>query len=203
MRSNKILLFCLLLAAGLKAQGQAESFSSQSPRRGDYALVAYISGGVGYYLSVAGVPDYLHPTIRKWNPVSSARIMWHPDHLMRVGVETGYMTFLSYKLQDSAGAKGSVSLNAVPLLVEWSMALTPRFNVFAGSGVYFLTTHLKYSGKAMAHKISLGWMAAASYIQPLSARLGLGVEVKWLDAAESTDGSIGAQLQVVWKFLKW
>jgi hypothetical protein len=110
---------------------------------------------------------------------------------------------LNYSAKDSAGNVARVQTNAVPLLIEWTMALTKRFNVFAGSGVYFLTTNLDYAGKATSNKLSIGWMAAASYIHPLSKNLGLGTELKWMDAAESTDGAFCLQLQLVWKFVRW
>lgn len=202
MQSNKLpaLILGLLLAGTACCQ---EEFSSQPAKRGDYALVTYISGGLGYYPSYSGALAYLRPEIKNLNPVATVRVMWHPDHLLKVGIETGYMTFLSYDLKDSAGNKGKIRLNATPLLLEWTMALTRRFNVFAGSGVYFLTTKLDYAGKTTSRKLSVGWMAAASYIQPLSKNTGLGAEVKWLDAAESRDGSICLQLQWVWRFLKW
>ena len=193
----------MILVLAISCYGQDDGFTSRPVRRGDYSLVAYVSGGVGYYPSYAGKLAYLQPKISNVNPVSTVRIMWHPDHLVKVGLETGYLTFLSYTLKDSLGKKGKVVLNATPLLVEWTMALTKRFNVFAGSGVYFLTTRLNYAGKATSKKLSVGWMAAASYIQPLSKNTGLGAEIKWLDAAESRDGSICLQLQWVWRFLKW
>jgi len=198
---NKILLL-LCLAAGLHA-GAQEEFTSQPVRRNEYALVLYAGGGPGYYLPVAGAPAYLNPTVTKWNPVTTLRLMWFPDHLLKVGVETGYMRFLSYSFKDSVGNKGRILVNAVPLLVEWSMALTKRFNVFAGSGVYFMNAMLDYAGRSSSQKVSIGWMAAVSYIHPLSANLGLGTELKWLDAAETTDGSISLQVQLVWKILKW
>lgn len=193
----------MLLLACVKSMAQDEGFTSQPTKRGEYALVVYGGSGPGYYLSVAGVPDYLQPKVAKFSPVSTIRLMWHPDHLIKVGLETGFMTFVSYKLKDSIGNEGRVRLNAVPLLVEWTMAITKRFNVFAGSGVYFLNTQVDYAGKSSSSKLSIGWMAAASYIHPLGKDLGLGTEIKWLDAAESTDGSLCLQLQLVWKFLKW
>lgn len=203
LNHKTILFFLLFVMIHIAVYCQPGGFTSQPVRRGDYSLVAYVSGGLGYYPSYAGKLAYLHPQIANVNPVSTLRIMWHPDHLVKVGLETGYLTFLSYTLKDSAGNKGKVVLNATPLLAEWTMALTKRFNVFAGSGVYFLTTRLKYGSKAVSKKLSVGWMAAVSYIQPLSKNVGLGTEVKWLDAAESRDGSICLQLQLVWRFLKW
>ncbi len=83
------------------------------------------------------------------------------------------------------------------------MSITKRLNIFAGSGAYILDTRLNYAGKTSSYKFSVGWMAAASYIQPLSQNTGLGAEAKWLYAAETSKGSLGLQLQFVWKFLKW
>jgi hypothetical protein len=192
-----------LLFTCTESRAQTEGFTSQPTKRNEYALVVYGGSGPGYYFSVSGVPDYLQPKVQKISPVSTIRLMWHPDHLIKVGLETGFMTFVSYKLKDSLGKDGKIRLNAIPVLIEWTMALTKRFNVFAGSGVYFLNTQLDYAGRSRSSKLSIGWMAAMSYIHPLSKDVGLGAEAKWLDAAESTDGSICLQLQLVWKFLKW
>ena len=201
MLPSKETYIILLLLFSLQLYGQ-ETFTSQPQRRGDQALVIYISGGAGYYPSYKGALSYLQPRMNNINPVSSIRLMWHPDHLLKVGLETGYITFLSYSIEDTAGNKGKVALHAIPVLLEWSMAITRRINIFAGSGVYFTRTKLDYGGVSASGKISVGWMAAASYILPVSKNMGLGVEVKWLDAAESRDGSVCLQLQWVWRFLK-
>jgi hypothetical protein len=129
--------------------------------------------------------------------------MWHPDHLLKVGVETGHLTFYTYSFRDSANREGVVKLKAIPLLAVWNMAVTKRLILFAGSGVYFLRTNLDYRGKTTSHKMSIGWMAAASYIQPLSANVGLGTELKWMNATEAANGIVALQLQLVWKFLNW
>jgi hypothetical protein len=202
MLPSKETYLILLLLFSLQLYGQ-ETFTSQPQQRGEQALVMYISGGAGYYPSYKGALSYLQPRMNNINPVSSIRLMWHPDHLLKVGLETGYITFLSYSIEDTAGNKGKVVLRAIPVLLEWTMAITRRINIFAGSGVYFTQTKLDYAGVSTSGKISVGWMAAASYIQPVSKNMGLGVEVKWLDAAESRDGSVCLQLQWVWRFLKW
>lgn len=204
MQNNKrFFLWLLWVSAPFWAFSQSEEFTSQPTRRGEYALVLYVGGGSTYYFATGGKPNYLQPTLQKFNPIGTVRLMWHPDHLVKVGLETGYMTFLNYTARDSTGKTARVRTDAIPLLVEWTMALTKRFNVFAGSGVYFLTTHLDYAGKTTSQKLGIGWMAAASYIHPLGKNVGLGTELKWMDAAESTDGSFALQLQLVWKFLRW
>lgn len=180
-----------------------DEFTSRPTGRGQYSFVAYFGGGMGYYASNGGIPEYLRPTVSKWNGVGTLRVMWHPDHLLKAGLETGYITLYSYKLKDSAGRTGKIALNATPILVEWSMSLKNRINIFAGSGLYILNTKLDYDGKVNSNKLSVGWMAAASYIYPIAKEVGIGTEIKWLYAAETSNGSICGQLQLVWRFLKW
>jgi hypothetical protein len=171
--------------------------------RGEYAFVAYIGGGMGYYTTGAGTPVAVQSTTSKWGFAGTVRVLWHPDHLLRVGLETGHMTFYSYKFTDSAGKSGKTSITGVPLLLVASMPITARLNAFFGTGFYNMTTNLDYAGTNDAHKLSVGWMLATSYIQPVSKNLGLGIELKWMDAAQTVDAAIVGQLQLVWKFLKW
>lgn len=203
MQNSKTILLCFFfLVAGLSCYSQ-EEFSSQPTRRAQYAWVAYFSGGPGYYVSNSGAPSFLSPKVSNLSRVGTFRLMWHPDHLLKVGVETGQLTFYSYRFRDSVNTEGVVKVTAVPLLVEWNMAVTKRLNLFAGSGVYFLNTNLDYRGKTTSKKVSIGWMAAGSYIHPLSAKVGLGTELKWMNAAETSNGIVSLQLQLVWKFLNW
>jgi hypothetical protein len=197
----KFLAGFLIIAQQIAAQ--ETEFSSQPQKRGEYGWVVYVSGGAGYYVSNTGTPNYLNPQVSNLSHVSNIRIMWHPDHLLKVGIETGHMTFYSYTFKDSAGVSGKAKVYAIPVLIEWTMAVTKRLNLFAGSGVYFLRTNLDYRGRTVSPKLSIGWIAAGSYIHPLSSSVGLGTEVKWMRAAETNNGLVSAQLQFVWKFLRW
>jgi hypothetical protein len=204
MQSNKsFLLYILLLLASFKTFSQAEEVSLNKQRDKKYTLILYLSGGFGYFPSSKGAPAYLQPQLTKVNPVNTARVMWHPDHRLKAGFETGYMTFYSYKFADADGKKGDVSLDAIPLLLEFSVSVKKHFNLFAGPGLYILKTNLDYEGKAQSKKVSAGWMAAAAYTIPVSKAIALGAEAKWLYAAETLRGSFGLQLQASWRFLKW
>ena len=197
----RYLIVCLFLSVSSFAQ--EDGFSSQPQKRGEYGWVVYVSGGAGYYFSNRGRPSDLDAKVSNLSHVSNIRSMWHPDHLLKVDLETGHMTFYSYTFKDSAGVSGKTKLYAIPVLIEWTMAVTKRLNLFAGSGVYFLRTNLDYRGRTVSPKLSIGWMAAGSYIHPLSSTVGLGTEIKWMDAAETNNGIVSLQLQLVWKFLKW
>jgi hypothetical protein len=202
MSGYKIIYTILLLVLATTAFAQDKEFTSSPNRKGLHSLVAYFSGGVAFYASEAGAPEHLSPKLNNLNRIGSLRVMWHPDHLLKLGVETGYLTFYSYSFTDSSRNSGKVSLNAVPVLVEWSTSISKHLNVFVGSGIYMLTTNLDYKGKTSSRKLSIGWMAAGSYIAPVSEDVGLGAEFKWMHAAETSNGSISLQLQLVWKFLK-
>lgn len=203
MSDNKKILLCHLLFLACLTCYSQEEFSSQPAKRAQYAWVAYFSGGPGYYVSNSGAPAYLSPKVSNLSHTATFRVMWHPDHLLKVGVETGHLTFYTYRFRDSVNTEGVVKLKAIPLLAVYNMAVTKRLNLFAGSGVYFLRSNLDYRGKSESKKISIGWMAAGSYIHPLSAKVGLGSEIKWMNASETSNGIISLQLQLVWKFLNW
>ena len=201
MRSSRSIF--IFFAVTLLFTATAAHAQESTGQRGQYAFVAYLGGGMGYYATHAGTPTAVNPTTNKWGFNGTIRVLWHPDHLLRVGLETGHMTFYSYKFSDSAGVQGKTSVTGVPLLLVASMPVTSRLNVFFGTGFYNLTTNLDYRGKTTANKLSVGWMLATSYIQPVSKDLGIGLELKWADAAQTVDASIVGQLQLVWKFLKW
>jgi hypothetical protein len=204
MRNSKYILRLLIMVSMLpaldKTYAQGDTVYTG---RGQYALVAYIGGGMGFYTENAGTPVNVKAITTRRGFVGSIRVLWHPDHLLRVGLETGHMTFYSYTFADSIGTKGKTALTAIPLLLVASMPVTARLNAFFGTGFYNVTSNLNYAGKASASKLSVGWMLAASYVHPITKDLGLGAELKWMDAAQTSDASIVGQLQLVWKFMKW
>lgn len=192
-----------MLLLSFKSFGQDEELTLQPAKSKKYAFILYVSGGFGYFPSNAGAPAYLQPKLARINPVTTTRIMWKPDHRLKAGFESGFMTFYSYKLTTADGTRGKISLDAIPLLLEFSVSVKKHFNLFAGPGIYILKTNLDYEGKTNSKKVSTGWMAAAAYTQPLTKEISLGAEAKWLYAAETIRGSFGVQLQASWRFLRW
>src|SRR5687768_8689248 len=107
MLHHKILLLSFFFSLCAFTQQPEPEFSSQPQKRAEYAWVLYLSGGAGYYVSNSGAPNHLERKISNLSHVTNLRIMWHPDHLLKVGLETGHMTFYSYKFKDSAGVSGT------------------------------------------------------------------------------------------------
>lgn len=191
------------MAAGYFFFGTIHIYAQpDTPVRRNYSLLFYAGGGISHYSSRSGIPEYLETTTQKTGGVATLRLLWHPDHRLRAGVESGWTTFYSYKLENTA-IPGKISLSAIPLLAVFSMPVYPHIYAYAGAGIYFITSRLEYAGSVKSHSRALGWMAAVSYNHQVSRILSATGEIKWLDASETENAALSAQLLLAWKFLEW
>lgn len=197
-----ILSFLFLSLHSFAQDVQEEVFDGPSPKK-EFAIVAYFGGGLSYYTARPGIPSHSNADVKRHAPIGTLRVLWHPDHRLRVGIESGYTTFYSYTLSGINNTNGNLQLNAIPMLLEFSMTIYKNFHIYVGAGTYLLTTHLEYAGEVRSRFYSNGWMAGAAYIYPLNDNLGLAAELKWLNAAETRDAAFALQAQFVWKFYKW
>ncbi|MEP6748695.1 MAG: hypothetical protein ABJB86_13275 [Bacteroidota bacterium] len=209
MYSNKkwtLILFFLasfFVTIKLAAQDAKDTISDNVKVKGKYSFVVYAGGGLFQYMSSVGSSGTgINTSIVRLHPTGTFRVMWFPDHRLRVGIETGYNDFYSYKLK-SGNTTGKVLLTGIPLLVVWSMAITKRINVYAGIGSYLLTTHLNYNGKVESKTSGLGLNGSVNYVQPISSKFGISAELKWTEVTQTRDYGLSAQLMLAWKFLEW
>ena len=166
------------------------------------SFVLYVGGGLaGYTTTINPAEGILQGDVSKISPVGAFRIMWHPGYRLRLGIETGYTNFYSYHVKNG-NVSGKVSLDAIPLLIVWSMPVVKRVSIFAGLGSYWLTTRLNYDGQVKSKTFSLGSNIALSYTQPLSKTLGLAAEAKWMNAFETKDNLLSLQVLLVWRIFK-
>lgn len=201
MRAHKLCTLFIAVCSALAARAQTPPVPD-STEKDTYAMVLYAGGGLSLYPVAAGVPSHLDTRIRYLGPSACVRLMWLPDRRLRVGFESGWSTLYSYTIE-GPGPRGRVDQVAVPLLLMWSMPITKRFSLFAGYGTYRITSKLDYLGTSTAATFSLGYAAALSYVYPLSRTVGVDLEVKWYNAAETRHTLLLAQLQLVWKLHRW
>jgi hypothetical protein len=167
------------------------------------SFVLQLGGGSSYYLAAVKIkPAALAGSIQRYSPAATLRLMWYPRHRLRLGLETGYTQFYSYGVV-SGNTSGKLRLQAIPVLLVWSMQVVRRVNVYAGFGSYRLITRLDYDGRVNSKAWVLGTNIALSYTQPISRKIGIAAEAKWMDAFETKDAAISVQAQLVWKFLQW
>jgi hypothetical protein len=187
----------LLAAASLASPSAA---TAGSPGDSAYAIVAYVGGGISQYLVVPGGPPDIPTDVSKTGLAGTVRLMWHPDYLLRLGIETGWTKLYSYTLQQQPA--GELFLSAVPALIVWSMPVY-GVDLFFGAGYYLLNSSLDYQGTVDVSTWSLGWMAAASYTHPLTDNLGVAGEIKWMNASEHESSNLTIQAQLVWRLFEW
>lgn len=201
--SKQLILSVVLLAAVSVNNSFAQTnVKSDTLVKRRQSLVLQIGGGASSYVAPITIkPIELPGSIKRTSLAFTARLMWYPNYRLRIGLESGFLNFYSYRIRNGDKV-GKVNLDAVPLLVVWSMQVVRRVNVYAGFGSYFLTTHLDYQGKVESKVFVLGSNIALSYTLPVSKRLGIAAEAKWMNAFETKDYALGLQVNMVWKFIQ-
>jgi hypothetical protein len=203
MYSNKTILSLLMLLFCFNISVAQKKVKKERLPRRKPSFVLQAGGGASYYSGDVNLSSVAYPgTLNKWSPTGTVRLMWYPRYRLRLGLETGFTNFYRYKVKDTSG-QGQVSLQAIPVLLVWSMQVLPRLNIYAGFGSYRLNTHLRYKGTVNSYDWVLGSNIAVSYTLPLSKRLGLAAEAKWADAFETKDAAFSLQLQLAWKVFQW
>ncbi len=210
----------LLLLAGQSVQAQSfrlrrqrAEFNPDSATRGPYTIVVTAGGGMSYYSTHLKVPETLQDThLSRFGSPASLRVMWYPDHRLRIGLETGWTTMYSYR-GNVSNEPVHVYVSAVPVLLVFSMplawlrgtdrSLTRRLAVTAGTGYYLNYSRLDYAGTVTTTNNSLGWMAAASYTYPVGRKFRVAGELKWYDAVAVENAVFTAEIQLVWRAFSW
>jgi hypothetical protein len=192
-------IFWLLALVFVCATGRAQETDTT------YALIAY--GGAGYTRNLSTF-DITPQGLQQNGFGGTLRIMWKPEHLLRLGIETGLTQVYQVKtvnIQSTYGATDfTSSLNAVPILLAFSMPLTDRLEVILRSGGYLLYSNTESFGNTVSSStLSTGFGFGLSYMTPLDEDWGIGGEIKWYHMSKFDDDNIMLQVMVSYNFLEW
>lgn len=206
------LFYLVMISAESRAQSNRQADSTSTPR-GPYTIVVTAGSGFSFYSTHLGVPAALEQAhVSRFGVPATLRVMWYPDHRLRIGLETGWTTMYSYRGQ-VAGEKARVYVSLIPALLVFSMpmawlsgterSVARRFSATVGTGVYINHSRLDYAGTVQANTTSLGWMAAGSYTQPIGRRFRVAGELKWYDAVAAENAAFIAEVQLIWRAFSW
>ena len=222
MTSHNLVWVIALLLAQLSTPASAQ-VDSMVRKRDPYTVVLTVGGGVSHYLAPVGIPPGLEQVSahRLGVPVTF-RVMWHPDHRLRVGLETGLVPMYSYRATVSGPTVGGataineraeVAVSAIPILIVFAMplawlsgterSLARRLSVSGGTGAYAVNSRLAYAGTVESNRLNIGWMLAGSYTQPVGRRFRVATELKWYTVTATKDDALTVQLQLVWRAFSW
>lgn len=135
------------------------------------------------------------------------RLLWEPNHLLNIGVETGYLTISKQDSTIVSTPYGQTifkaRLNAIPLLLVFNMKVS-KINLYYGLGVSYLTTHLQ----AFDEKVVVGnwyycYNVALAYNYPLSKNVNIGIEAKSYFFPKLQTMTGGVAINLNYKFLHW
>lgn len=194
--NKRFLFLSLLLVIVLVTKAQEKT----SPEK-KYALSATIGNGLMYNIqnreTIFG-NLFLSPSVR---------IMWKPNHLLNIGIESGYLTVSK---QDSIivstpfdSTSFKARLNAIPILLVFNMKVA-KIDLFYGMGLSYLTTRLE----AFDERVVVGnwyycYNIALAYNYPITKNIDIGIEAKsyFFPKLQTLTGGISINLS--YQFLHW
>jgi opacity protein-like surface antigen len=136
------------------------------------------------------------------------RVMWQPEHLLRVGLETGYYRLYSIaqnNIQTEFGpTDAQSSLDAYPLVLNWAMQIIHNLEIFAGIGTTFLKTSFKSFGvEVNSTQLSTSYIIGGTYTYDIADKIKLGGELKYYRINKIEDGTLTLQFMFVYKLFDW
>ena len=168
-----------------------------------YSVNAYFSLGYGKFLSEL---DY--DKLNKSGFSGTIIIMWEPEHLLSIGIESGYLQLYNLDNQQVGEPPNTFgitsSLNAVPIIAVFSMKIIDNFKLSGGSGMFILYSRVDaINNPVISSQLSTGSYIAANYLHPLSDLIALGGEIKFYYINKIEDGELTLQISLQYKFLSY
>ena len=152
-----------------------------------FAVVLYGGAGFTRYVAEINTPAGIRASLHPGGAAFTFRAMWYPDHLLRIGIETGWVRFFSYTLHGATD--GNLYTLAAPLLLVFSMPMTGSSESLCGGRRILRLVEAGFRRCGARNELSQGWMLGASYHFPLTGSLGIAAEAKWYNASQFEDGN--------------
>ena len=193
MKLLKILAIIFFLSSLVNGQINEET----------YSLTAEFGAGYSRYFTTMDYDD-----LNKNGFSGMVRVMWNPEHLLSVGLETGYQYLYSIEVNNVETEFGtsdfSASMIAVPIFIAISMRVAPNIKLTAGSGMFLLSNSGTAFGDALeSSQISIGAHAGIAYVYPLNNLISIGGELQYSYYSKIQDQTFALQFLFVYKFLEW
>ncbi len=193
MQFKKLLIAVFLLTSAAYAQIEDTTYSLSTEL------------GIGYsrYITTMDYSD-----LNKNGFSGTVRVMWNPEHLLSVGLETGYQYLYSIDVSDYSTDYGttqfSASMYTVPIFMVFSMKIAPNVKLTAGSGMYLLYNSGELFGENLiSNQISIGARAGIAYTYPINNSISIGGELLYSYFSKIQDQTVAIQFLFIYDFLKY
>lgn len=130
------------------------------------------------------------------------RIMWQPEHLLRLGIESGFYHVYDYKGRGTE--RSEASMNTLPVHLAFMMELFRNFEINFGFGTSLLfITFERGADYSESTQYSSSMSLSASYLLPLSEGFKLGAEGKYYYLGKIKDSNLSLMIVTKIAILKW
>jgi hypothetical protein len=164
-----------------------------------------IRAGAGYSRFLT---DMDYPGINKNGFTGSLRLMWQPEHLLSIGLESGYNTLYTYEQEHIDTEFGTTdatsSLSSIPIFFVITMQIYNDISITGGWGTAFLKTSFdSFDLHSGSTQVSTCYFVAPEYEMNLNDELSLGAELRWYYIQKIEDGTLSMQISVNYRLLTW
>jgi hypothetical protein len=168
-----------------------------------YSLSTEIGVGYSRYFTTMDYDD-----LNQNGFSGTVKVMWNPEHLLSIGLETGYQQLYSLDVSDYDTEFGNTNVSAsmytVPIFIVFAMKVLPNIKLSAGSGVYLLFNSGEAFGDELnSNQLSIGAHVGASYTYPINNSMAIGGELLYSYFSKLQDQTVAIQFLFVYDFLKW
>ncbi len=169
----------------------------------DYHL--NVRAGAGYSRFMT---DLDYPGINKSGFIGTFRVMWQPEHLLQLGLESGYNSLYTYEesgVETEFGKTDATSsLTAVPLFLVISMHVIDGASITAGFGPSFLTTSFEsFDLQTNSSQSSTSYFVAGEYQHFLTNKISIGGDLRWYYIQKIEDGTLSLNVTLGYQLLSW
>lgn len=193
MQLNKIIFSLILFSSITFGQGMDKTYSVTTEL------------GLGYSRFITTM-DY--NDLNKNGFEGTVRVMWNPEHLLSIGLETGYQYLYSIDISNYSTEFGttnfSASMYTIPILPIFAMKITPNIKLSAGSGMYLLYNAGNIFGDdIVSNQISIGYMAGASYTYPINNSISIGGELQYAYISKLQDQTVSLKFLFIYDLFRY
>ena len=179
------LLFLVVLSGKVLAQD-----SLAQPRRNHYSLAVGL--GFNHYFNTLQIAkDFANPN----SGTVSFRFFWEPEHLLSLGLETGYFRLFKVEKKISSESTSTATMDIVPLFLLVRMRVVNYFYVTVGMGLAMMINKVSLDRNINSTFFSLSnFKFGASYLHPVGKNFFAGVELGTDNIGKTNDWTFSAQV---------
>ena len=192
--NKNILIVLFSFAAALPVKAQTTTEPAVKPHR--YSLYAGVGPNI-YFNNLVIAKDY----VNELNYSFAFRFMWEPEHLLSLGIESGY--YRMYTVDFREQSEVDIANDAIPMQLVVSMKFLRSFYFNFSSGPTILLNKVSNTGDENynASTVSLGdFTTGLGYRHDWGTRFTWSIESKFFCSSKLDDKSIALLFLAGYKF---